>query len=178
MNLNFGATLLNTPFLCSVYTIDLVFEDESTAKHKIKSNHMHQKNKCVTHKDVAFYRSQVDTLEELIRQRDEIMDSIGLIHVVLCDLSNKMAVAKVKTAKVKTAKVTKHMSLADRLTLVCKGGATKAEIAEAMGLGEKTIEAYLYSSKIGGKILARGKRADGTTVWVPAASSFPKGVSH
>ena len=147
-----------------------------------KRNHtMATKDKraALTQKDVAHYRKQVDALEKLITQRDEINRRISSIDETLfkalkgLDITDfvpgtKKAkkIKKAKKEKVQPIQTRSKVPLADRLISICQGGATKLQVVKALNLNTKTVEAYLYSSKIGGKVLDR-RNVDGVSVWFP-----------
>lgn len=134
------------------------------------------KSAILTLEDVAHYRKQIELLESLVRQRDEISDRIEKIDEVLYsalkDLDLSDWIPNIKSAKQKQKEPSRHRSsesVADRLLAACKGGATKLQVVKALGVSPKTVDAYLYSSKIGGKILDRTYNDDGVAIWTPKA---------
>ena len=122
-----------------------------------------QKTKSVlTLSDVAQYRKQIEVLEGLIRQRDEISERIQQINEVL------YGGLKLDKLGGQLHDCRKNGSITERLIAACKGGATKLEVTKALGLTPKTVEIYLYSNKMGGKVLDR-TRVDGVSIWTPKA---------
>lgn len=134
------------------------------------------KNKLVvplTIEDVTNYRKQVEVLESLIIQRDEIIERIAKIDKVLYGSLKDLELLDLVDPGTKPNKDKERVqnrskeSVASRLIQACKGGATKLEVIKALGLSPKTTEAYLYSSRIGGKLLTKAVNDEGATVWFP-----------
>jgi hypothetical protein len=133
------------------------------------------KNKLMvplTIEDVTNYRKQIEVLESLIIQRDEINERIAKIDKVLygslkdLDLLDHLGTKPNKERKERVQNRSKE-SVASRIIQACKGGATKLEVIKALGLSPKTAEAYLYSSKIGGKLLTKTVNDEGVAIWFP-----------
>lgn len=128
----------------------------------------------LTIEDVTNYRKQIEVLESLIIQRDEINERIDKIDKVLYGSLKDLDLLDLVDPGTKPNKERKERvqnrskeSVASRIIQACKGGATKLEVIKALGLSPKTVEAYLYSSKIGGKLLTKTVNDEGVAIWFP-----------
>ena len=128
----------------------------------------------ITLASIADYRNQLNTLEQLIVNRDHIQARIQEIDNVLEGILDQVAKPTKKFRYVGSntlvSSKSRHAgdSLAPRLQAAClkfPEGITLGELTEELGVAKITASAYVYSSRIGGKFLHRDYNENGKPVW-------------
>ena len=115
----------------------------------------------ITLADIADYRKQLNSIEQLIVNRDHIQAQILEIDNVLQGYTGG------DTLTLKSRRYSGD-ALAPRLQAACSKfpeGITLAQLTEELGVASSTASAYVYSRRVGAKFLHRDYTANGKPIW-------------